>query len=184
MSSLKTIEDYQEQVLRTVSQNFYGKEVRGLKFLEMFDQLIAISEQVDLLKKALFYGKEIKGISIDPRWQTVTEQVEHGQVSLSDLFPKTELEYNTLHALLGLLTETTEALQNFFSEEYSELNQLEEVGDLSWYYALLLKSVKHSPSEVWEANIRKLKARYPQNFETEKALNRDLVKEEIALQGS
>lgn len=172
-TKLQTIEEYQQEVLRTLSDRYYGDSVNGALFLKTIDSLVKISETLDQFKKALFYGKTSQ-LSIDP-----ADKEE--AVTLSTLFPKTEKEFNTLHALVGLITETTEALENYFSAEYSELNQVEEVGDISWYYALLLHSLVPEPSEVWEANIRKLKTRYPEKFESQKALNRDLEAEKQAL---
>ena len=182
---IQTIKEYQQEVLRTLSDQFHGDSVNGALFLRIIDRLVQVSETLDQFKKALFYGKLIppgmtsslvgyESINLNPQFLEA--------VPLSTLFPKTEKEFDTLHALLGLITETTEALENYFSPKYSELNQVEEVGDISWYYALLLHSLVPEPSEVWEANIRKLKARYPEKFESQKALNRDLAAEKQALQ--
>jgi len=184
---IQTIEEYQQEVLRTLSDRYHGDSVNGALFLKTIDSLVKISETLDQFKKALFYGKLIppsttnealvgyESINLNPQY------LEANAVSLSTLFPKTEKEFNTLHALIGLLTETTEALENYFSPEYSELNQVEEVGDISWYYALLLHSLTQKPSEVWEANIRKLKTRYPEKFEKALALDRNLAAEKQAL---
>ena len=184
---IQTIKEYQQEVLRTLSDQFHGDSVNGALFLRIIDSLVQISETLDQFKKALFYGKLIPPSTTSPLvgYESINlnpQYLEAGAVPLSTLFPKTEKEFNTLHALIGLITETTEALENYFSPKYSELNQVEEVGDISWYYALLLHSLVPEPSKVWEANIRKLKARYPEKFESQKALNRDLEAEKQALQ--
>ena len=52
-----------------------------------------------------------------------------------------------------------------------------------WYLALLFDELKLDPNETMNKNIAKLKARYPEKFSKEKALNRDLEKEREILEG-
>lgn len=47
-----------------------------------------------------------------------------------------------------------------------------ELGDIMWYVACMAESFGWSLDEIMEMNIDKLKKRYPDGFDTEKANNR------------
>jgi NTP pyrophosphatase (non-canonical NTP hydrolase) len=49
---------------------------------------------------------------------------------------------------------------------------LKELGDVLYYVARCAKILDSSLEEVAELNIRKLQARYPNGFSTEKSINR------------
>ncbi len=93
-----------------------------------------------------------------------------------------------IHATLGMASEVGEladALKKhiIYGQALDEINVLEEIGDLSWYEALGLAAVKQTMSEALERNITKLRARYGDKFDKDKALNRDLAAERRALEG-
>lgn len=92
-----------------------------------------------------------------------------------------------LHACAGLTTETGELMDVFKRHEFygkgiDLTNLKEEAGDLLWYLALLCRFGGFSLEECAEANIAKLRARYPDKFSTERAILRDLTKERQALE--
>ncbi len=93
-----------------------------------------------------------------------------------------------IHGMLGLCTETGE-LQDvlkkhiFYGKGIDFQNIKEELGDMSWYMSILLDALGITWEEMWEANMKKLHARYGNKFSEDKANNRDLVKEEKALSG-
>jgi NTP pyrophosphatase (non-canonical NTP hydrolase) len=99
---------------------------------------------------------------------------------------------DALHAAIGLATEAGEALDIikkciFYGKPFGDAERVhfsEEVFDSLWYVALGARSVGVSMSEGASANIRKLKARYPEKFESVRALIRDLDKELEALNGN
>ena len=50
---------------------------------------------------------------------------------------------------------------------------MKELGDLAWYLAITADSIGYTLEEVFEANIKKLEARYPDGrFEANKSINR------------
>lgn len=93
-----------------------------------------------------------------------------------------------LHAVLGLMSEVGEiadALKKhiIYGKELDLVNLVEEIGDESWYMSLLLDAIGSGWEEAWTKNINKLKARYPDKFTREQALNRDLDAERAVLEG-
>lgn len=92
------------------------------------------------------------------------------------------------HYVLGVCTEAGELAHEAkahlaYGKELDRANLVEEMGDLCWYLANLMRVVGTSWEEVWERNVEKLRRRYPDGFEEERALKRDLAAEREALEG-
>lgn len=95
-----------------------------------------------------------------------------------------------LHGLMGLQTEVGEMMDVlkkhiFYGKPMDWDNLFEEAGDLSWYLGLTL-AILHlklgvTMDDCLAANIAKLKARYPAQFEEAGALFRDLEAEKITM---
>lgn len=93
-----------------------------------------------------------------------------------------------LHGVIGLTTEVGELADSykrmiFYGKRLDTINVEEEIGDILWYLALLCNSTGISLSKVMDRNIAKLKARYPDKFDSDKAINRDLDEERRVLEG-
>ena len=97
-------------------------------------------------------------------------------------------DMNLLHAAMGIGTEAGEMLDAFkrkifYGKELDTVNVKEELGDLMWYMAILMRELDLDFEEVLQLNIDKLKARFPDKFTEHDALNRDLDKERSILEG-
>lgn len=93
-----------------------------------------------------------------------------------------------MHALLGITSEAGEIADQFkrhliYGKELDEVNLMEEIGDLFWYCAILSYQISIPFEVIMERNIAKLKARYPEKFSKDSAINRDLEKERRILEG-
>lgn len=92
-----------------------------------------------------------------------------------------------LHALMGITTEAGElmdALKKYllYGKPLDVPNLFEESGDSMWYHALLHDAYALPMTDTMRRNIDKLRARYPEKFTTERALNRDLTVERQTLE--
>ena len=83
-----------------------------------------------------------------------------------------------LNAFLGLSGEAGEAadllkkiLFQGHQDESGE-HMLRELGDVAWYLSLAAHVCGYSLEEVFEKNIEKLSARYPNGFTVEKSVGR------------
>lgn len=112
------------------------------------------------------------------------EILPHGGFDVEDV--------KLLHAVIGLVTETGELADAFkkhifYRKDIDWINILEETGDLMWYLGILFRVIEEKtgtkPEGVLIRNIEKLKARYPNGFKEEDALNRDLSLEKQILDG-
>ena len=105
----------------------------------------------------------------------------------SRLDPNDPRMMRILHAVMGLSTEANEALDAmkkfiFYGRPLDLVNLLEEHGDIFWYAAILADAVGFTFEESMEKNINKLRARYPEKFTQDNALNRDLATERKTLE--
>jgi len=81
---------------------------------------------------------------------------------------------NGLMGLSGEAGELTDLFKKwiFHNAPLDEAHAKKEVGDVCWYIALICQSMGWNLSKIMEINIDKLKARYPEGFDTEKSNHR------------
>ncbi len=102
-----------------------------------------------------------------------------------------------LHAFIGLETEVGEILDAlkkhiFYGKELDVVNLAEELGDLDWYKAIatdaLATMLERDPYEletsIKQTNIAKLKARFPNKFNSTDAIERNLDVERQILESN
>jgi NTP pyrophosphatase (non-canonical NTP hydrolase) len=103
--------------------------------------------------------------------------------SLKDIRANEDL----IHGALGACTESAELLDAvkkylIYDKAVDVVNIKEELGDLAWYMAIICVWGGFDFEDIMEKNIAKLKARYPNRFTNQDALNRDLDKERQILE--
>ena len=90
--------------------------------------------------------------------------------------PKITLHDRKMHALHGLCSEVGEIhgiFQKYYQGHDVDYNELAaEMGDLMWFMAELCDTIGISLEAVCEANIEKLRHRYPEGFEAEASRSR------------
>ena len=91
------------------------------------------------------------------------------------------------HAILGISTEAGELTDTLkqakiYGKALDNVNLIEEIGDVMWYMAILCDALDVSFETVWDKNIRKLRARFPEKYTDNKALERDLKNERKELE--
>lgn len=82
-----------------------------------------------------------------------------------------------LNGVLGLTGEAGEVSdlikKGIFHEKGIDLEHLKkELGDCAWYLAMICDACGFTLDDVMQTNIDKLKARYPEGFDTYRANNR------------
>lgn len=165
---------YLEASARTASTQFHTDKVDADLLVCALRQAIDCGNQLDSVKKSLFYGKELPE---NHPWLSETTQIN---VDLNRIDP------DVVHAAIGLYTEASELLESVLNtlkgQDFDAVNTFEECGDAEWYLAMLYRALKRTPAEARAANIAKLKARYPEKFASDAAINRDLAQERAILE--
>lgn len=93
------------------------------------------------------------------------------------------------HAVLGLCGEAGELAAIierwlYYGQPFDKLNLAEELGDCLWYIAEACNTLDLKLDEIMQANINKLRRRYPDKFKSELAVeearNREAEMQEVA----
>ena len=85
--------------------------------------------------------------------------------------------FRLIQGLMGLNGEAGEAMDIlkkhlFQGHDLHREHLAKELGDVAWYLAVSADALGYSLEDVFQMNIQKLRARYPEHFEVEKSLNR------------
>lgn len=97
------------------------------------------------------------------------------------------LEMDIMHAAAGMAGESGEVIDLvkkviYYGKAIDRNKVLVELGDLLWYANLMIAKLDSSWAEVFDMNIAKLEARYPDlRFDADKAINRDEAAEQKAI---
>lgn len=90
--------------------------------------------------------------------------------------PYTKKEEMLMHATLGLTSEAGEAaglLQKVYQgHDFDKNHMMKELGDCLWMIAEACEALDLSMDDVMQANIEKLKARYPEGFDPQRSIHR------------
>jgi len=170
-----------EDCKRTESTVFNFETIKDERILSVaINKGLAISEQIDAMKKSVFYGKKLT----DEVRESITTNSLSGIPLAKNL---SEDEEKLLHYALGMFTEAGEFLEAihksfFLGEKLDEVNLKEEIGDMQWYQAGAC-GILGTDFETEQARvINKLKTRYPEKFTEENAEKRNLEKERKVLE--
>lgn len=105
------------------------------------------------------------------------EAYAYQESALRTINKKLEKSELLVNAALGLSGESGEVADlikkwKFQGHDLDTEKVAEELGDVCWYIALACFCIGLGLEDVMEMNIDKLKARYPEGFDTNKSLNR------------
>lgn len=152
-----------------------------------FMDMIVAGELCDSIKRKLFYG--LGHISKGVPFNVMHLERMSGEQILGQLKQyASHFEANDLiHGILGAAGESGELLDALTAaileqKEIDKVNVVEEVGDVLWYLALVLRSVDSTLEEAMQININKLRKRYPEQWSQEAVVNRDLEGEREILE--
>lgn len=83
-----------------------------------------------------------------------------------------------VEGLMGLNGEAGEAIDLmkkvlFQGHEFDREHLAKEMGDIAWYLAVTADAIGYDLETIFQMNVEKLKARYPDGFNTEQSRNRN-----------
>ena len=158
----------------------------------------AAGRMLDQIKKHAFYRKDYSPENFTVDYSMIERamyDLQHVRINgTSEEMgeePVKEIDLRLLHAIVGIATESTELCEALYNAltggEVDLVNLREENGDINWYQAIFYDAMEELGFEGhWdddlETNIAKLKARYPDKFTNENAINRDLETEKDILE--
>lgn len=179
------LKQYTNDAIRTEA-NIETVEVNELLLTSVMQQMIHLGALLDMMKKNVFYGKEYKASDFAARVDmTADANNTMNTISFDELQQSRKLDINPrlFHGIVGMMTEAVELMEGMrlYDDDWDATNLLEEIGDSSWYQAILIDELGGNWDDILNRNIEKLKARYPDKFDTERAITRDLDTERAIL---
>ena len=105
------------------------------------------------------------------------EANEYQRLAMTTLNPELSRRDVLINSVMGLCGEAGEAIDIVkkwmaHGHELDREHLAKELGDIAWYLAEAATALDLSLDEILEANIEKLKKRYPQGFDSARSQNR------------
>lgn len=102
---------------------------------------------------------------------------EYQKLAMTTLNPELDKKDVLINSVMGLCGESGEAIdivKKWLAQghELDKEHLAKELGDIAWYLAEAATALDLPLEDVLQANIDKLKKRYPQGFDTKKSLER------------
>ncbi len=102
---------------------------------------------------------------------------EYQKLAMTTLNPELSNKEVLINSVMGLCGESGEAIdivKKWMAQghELDKEHLAKELGDIAWYLAEAATALDMSLEDILQANINKLKKRYPEGFDTEKSLHR------------
>lgn len=160
-------------------------------FQAVVDMFVACATLLDQYKKNIYYHKPIN----EDKWfgainamHGAIHKIQQSNPNEQENIDTLDIDSRILHAIIGIATESGELMEAVRAnlgvhDKLDNVNLQEEVGDLNWYEAILIDALGADWDDIREKNIAKLKARYPNKFDPEDAINRNLKAERKILEG-
>jgi NTP pyrophosphatase (non-canonical NTP hydrolase) len=162
-------------------------------YKDLVSAFIAIGTVLDQVKKNTFYKKPYNVVEIKSLLGRASTCIENVNIDVaSEVWPndtgkelETRVNTRLFHSVIGIATEAVELLEaiKLDSPDVDTTNLREEFGDLMWYIAIGVDETGGNFDAVLDKVIAKLKARYPNKFTSEDAINRNLEIERLILEG-
>lgn len=175
------LEQFVKDATRTESR-IDAVEVNEELLTEVMSIMIEAGNILDQIKKHVFYGKDYDVSTLLHRVRCIQDSTDVlANFSSCEIHTEEKLKVNprVFHSIVGISTEATELLEalDLSGESMDNINIGEEFGDIDWYKAIGVDELNLNWVTILDALIEKLKARYPDKFTSEDAINRDLDKE-------
>ncbi len=162
-------------------------------YKDLVNAFVAIGSVLDQVKKNAFYKKPFNVPEIQALLRLAGASIENvAEDANLGVWPNPSKDVDTyvntrlFHSVLGIATESVELLEAISIDRPDKVdttNLREEFGDLMWYIAIGVDETGGNFDGVLETVIKKLKARYPNKFTSEDAINRNLEIERLILEG-
>lgn len=184
------INDYQSKVLRTDLEDYSGfqgrlKENRQTVHAAIKGFMIS-SGVLDLMKKKIAYDAQPdKLFRVDA--ENSAALLNFNDPIFLDKIAESEELSQLFHYTIGAITELNELMlaltKGAITGNLDKVNIGEELGDVYFYSTAATERLGLDSETILARNRAKLEARYPNKFNNNDAVNRDLEKERNILEG-
>ena len=105
---------------------------------------------------------------------TVNDYQAQAMTTLNPALSRKDVLINSVMGLCGESGEAIDIVKKWLAQGHplDKTHLAKELGDIAWYLAEAATALDIPLEEVFQANLDKLKKRYPDGFETAKSLTR------------
>ena len=105
---------------------------------------------------------------------TVNEYQKLAMTTLNPALDKKDVLINGVMGLCGESGEAIDIVKKWLAQghELDKEKLAKELGDIAWYLAETATALDLKLEDIFEANIEKLKKRYPEGFDSQKSIYR------------
>lgn len=105
---------------------------------------------------------------------TVNEYQELAMRTLNPSLSRKDVLINSVMGLCGESGEAIDIVKKWLAQghELDKAHLAKELGDIAWYLAEAATALDIPLEEIFQANIEKLKNRYPEGFDTNRSILR------------
>ena len=107
---------------------------------------------------------------------TINEYQKLAMTTLNKDLNKKDILINGVMGLCGESGEAIDIVKKHLAQghELDREHLIKELGDIAWYLAETATALDVTLEEVFSGNIEKLKKRYPEGFDKERSIQRDI----------
>ena len=103
---------------------------------------------------------------------------EYQKLAMTTLNPALDLKDVLINGVMGLCGESGEAIdivKKWLAQghELDKEKLAKELGDIAWYLAETATALGLDLEDIFEANIEKLRKRYPEGFDSARSIHRE-----------
>jgi NTP pyrophosphatase (non-canonical NTP hydrolase) len=103
---------------------------------------------------------------------------EYQKLAMTTLNPALDKKDVLINGVMGLCGESGEAIdivKKWLAQghELDKEKLAKELGDIAWYLAETATALDLNLEDVFQANIEKLKKRYPEGFDAQRSIHRE-----------
>ena len=106
---------------------------------------------------------------------TVNEYQRLAMTTLNPALDKKDVLINGVMGLCGESGEAIDIVKKWLAQghELDKEKLAKELGDIAWYLAETATALDLNLEDIFEANIEKLRKRYPEGFSAERSIHRE-----------
>lgn len=105
---------------------------------------------------------------------TINEYQTLAMLTLNPLLEKKDILINGVMGLCGESGESIDIVKKWLAQghDLDKEHLAKELGDIAWYLAEVATALDIPLEDIFQANIDKLKKRYPEGFDSKMSINR------------
>ncbi len=105
---------------------------------------------------------------------TVNEYQVQAMTTLNGALSRKDVLINSVMGLCGESGEAIDIVKKWLAQghDLDKAHLAKELGDIAWYLAEAATALDIPLEDIFQANLDKLKKRYPQGFDTQRSLTR------------